>query len=248
MGNFLHTIGLYISGLWPRRFNVADMENSPRYQKEMDWYMKEFKPKVGADYTIALTYAKEHYEEAKALFTSLDKKAEWFYGLAIVAMSAVYLLLPDKTLFSLTWGIPSLLCAFLALWSLVSMRLPTIRPTGMTVRGAMECVEHDIGQNATPWICANLHCAIQDWNAINAWKAYRLHYAGRAILVAFLLVPLVMTTVIIHPQKAPILTDRNYGFPKHVRVEGETHVVAVPVQSAVEMEEVKDWEMILKFD
>ena len=108
------------------------VKDEPDIQQEQAWYSNEFKPRVGLDYGIALKYAEDYYRELRDTFASLDKKAEWLYGLTIAAIAAVYLMSPDKRLWSLIWGLPSLVFSGLAFLSIIRTRNPR-RTTGWNV-------------------------------------------------------------------------------------------------------------------
>jgi hypothetical protein len=167
------------------------VKNEVDVQREQAWYSNEFKPRTDVDYGIALKYAEDRYQELRDVFASLDRKAEWLYGLTVAAIAAVYLMCPDKRLLSLiSWGLPSLLFSGLAFLSIVRTKIPGERPAGMSIRGAIQCVEST--ENPSAIISANLHCAAKELVKVNAWKANQVANASHALMVAFFLAPLVL--------------------------------------------------------
>jgi hypothetical protein len=188
MKRFLWSVWLVLAIPFSRRKRVKD---EPEVQEAQAWYSNEFKPRAGVDYGIALKYAEESYKEVRDVFAALDKKAEWLYGLAIAAIAAVYLMSPDKRLWSLiTWGLPSLFLSGLALVSIIRTRMPGDRPAGMSIRGALQCVEST--ENPIAIISANLHCAVCELAKVNSWKATQIVNASLTLLLAFGLAPLVL--------------------------------------------------------
>jgi hypothetical protein len=188
--NYLRIIVDFVCIPFSRR---VDVEDDPDIQREGAWYATEFKPKPSseADYEIALKYAEEYYKEVKESYAALEKKAEWFFPLAIAAISVVYLMSPEKTFGSLfTWGIPSVIFSILAFLSLLRVKIPGVRPTGMPIRGAIECVESSVDARAI--ISANLHCATQKLAKVIEWKAKQITFASFALVGAFTFAPLVL--------------------------------------------------------
>jgi hypothetical protein len=160
-------------------------------QQEQFWYSNEFKPRPDVDYGIALKYAEDRYKEIRDVFASLDKKADWLYGLAIAAIAAVYLMSPNKRFSSLaSWGLPSLVFSALAFISIIRTKAPGERPSCMSIRGAIQCVESP--ESPIAIISANLHCAVKELAKVNAWKANQIANASHALIVAFFLAPLVL--------------------------------------------------------
>jgi hypothetical protein len=167
------------------------MQDEPDIQQEHDWYSKEFKAKADVDYGIVLKYAENLYREALVTFASLDKKAEWLYGLTIAAIASVYLLSPEKKISTLiSWGLPSLVFSGLAFISIIRTKSPGERPASMSIRGAIQCAESSEDPSAI--ISANLHCATKEILKVNAWKANQIANASRALIFAFFLAPLVL--------------------------------------------------------
>jgi hypothetical protein len=170
------------------RNQVAD---EPDIKREHVWYSSEFKPKEGVDYAIVLKYAENLYNQALTTFSSLYKKAEWLYGLTIAAIAAVYLMCPDKRIsVLLAWGLPSLVFSGLAFISIIRTKCPGERPASMSIRGAIQCVESP--DNPSAILSANLHCATKEILKVNAWKANQITNASYALIVAFVLAPIVL--------------------------------------------------------
>jgi hypothetical protein len=83
---------------------------------------------------------REKYEEIKDVFSTFDKRADWVFGIAGLAISGV-IIFSKETGVNLLWWIPSI--AFLALGMLSAMRvrMPGAYASTMDVRSLIELVE-----------------------------------------------------------------------------------------------------------
>ncbi len=183
----LQVIWSFLSTPFSRYGSVKD---KPDIQKEHAWYSKEFKPKAGVDYGIALRYAEGHYQEARDTWASLDRKATWLYSLIVAVVAAIYLMSGGQFSSLITWGLPALVFSGLAFLNIIRTKIPGERPVGMSIRGAIQCVESK--ENPSAIISANLHCATQELVKVNARKASLVVNASYALMVAFFLAPLVL--------------------------------------------------------
>jgi hypothetical protein len=188
---------------------LGNVRDKPKVKEARQWYFDTFKPKTGISYDIALKYAEDNDKELKDSFAALDKKAEWFYGVAIVAMSAVYFMAPEKTVCRLvTWGLPSLALSAIAFVSLMRTKIPGARPGGLDIKGAIDCVESQ--DNPSAVISANLHCATKELAEVNEWKAKQITSASYALVLAFFLAPLVLCAP---PKSATTSLKAGYSLP-----------------------------------
>lgn len=168
----------------------------PDVKSQTAWY-EEWRAKEGIKYDVALKYAEHKYKEVVDGSAILEKKAEWFYGLAIATIGAAVYLSPEKSITGMMWAVPSILLSGLAIKSVMSVRTPGDRPAAMTVRNAIRCVEGP--EDPVPVLCGNFHIATEAAKRVNTWKSDHLRNASRALVAGF--ISLILTIPLSSPAK-----------------------------------------------
>jgi hypothetical protein len=162
--------------VWKR----PDYEQDKEFSTEFQWYKKDWKPKGGVDYSSTLSYAKEQYSESLSVFDSLDRKAEWCFGLSVTISGAV-VAFGDKVGLNVQMLFPSVAFLVLSMWGCLRCRLPGPRATPFDVRSLIDVTENTKAEEAR--MAASLHCAIRGIRIVTSWKSQLLGHS--AILVVF---------------------------------------------------------------
>jgi len=158
-----------------------DYEAEQAYKEAVAWYM-DFQPSSDG-YELVLEFAEAKYDEIKATFDVIDKKAEWCFGLASAASAAV-IAFPERTGLSFVAVMP---VVAILLWSMhlaLRSRVPCDVPSSFGVNDAIE--RHESTGNLPAWKAASLHCATKGMEQIVAWKTESLVYAVRMLVAAMI--------------------------------------------------------------
>jgi hypothetical protein len=202
--------------------------------KARDWFFN-FQPVREKDYSLALTYARQKYDDVKEAYAALDKKAEWIFGIGILATSAAFLVFKERHI-GIFWGLSFLAFSAWGILGALRARVPADKATPMSIRDVIERVANTY--DATPWICASLHHTTMWMKKSAEWKALLLKNACYSIFIAMILLGL--TAIFSKPFSSP--TD--HGPPGSVR--SALQQGAGPAGGAAG--EAEGWKILLKVE
>jgi hypothetical protein len=162
-----------------------------QWQEDQTWYIQAT-AKEGLDYDELKKYADAKYTELNEAFDALDKKAEWFFGIAFGSAGAAILAFQSWKLSPVICA-PALASLFFAMMFAMRARMPMLKPTTMSIRDAIRVAEND-----PVWklrMIASTHCATSGLRRVTDWKSTQLQRAlGALIVSAFLfLLPVVVS-------------------------------------------------------
>ena len=184
MQNYFQLLWQFIRSPFRHGFFAEDFIE---VRKNDRWYLDEYKPIPNKDYSIALIYARQKYEDIKEGLSALDKKAEWIFGIGIISISAAFLVLKERQI-SIWWCLPFLIFSAWGILGALRARLPADKDTPVSIRGVIERVENT--SDAVPWLCASIQCAFVSMIKLADWKASLLTNACYSIFVAMILIGL----------------------------------------------------------
>jgi hypothetical protein len=157
-------------------------------QKAREWFYA-YSPDDGRDYSLALTYAQQRYEEAKGIYATLDKKAEWLFGIGLLSISAAFVFAKEKPINA--WlGLIALVFLAWGMLGALRARIPGTRTMPMSIRDVIQRVEDTT--DATPWICASLQYAFTGTAKAIEWKAIQLKNSCVSIFIAIVILGLIV--------------------------------------------------------
>ncbi|NQT16668.1 MAG: hypothetical protein HQ582_28170 [Planctomycetes bacterium] len=165
-----------------------DYRKDPRFVSEYQWYASQWKPQPGVDYSKVLLYAREQYKETLSVFDSLDKKAEWCFGLG-VTISAALIAFGANAGIDLRIVFPSIALLALSMWGCLRCRLPGPRATPFGVRSLIDVTENTKAAEAR--LAASINCAIHGIRIVTNWKSILLGHSGILVAVAILWIGIV---------------------------------------------------------
>jgi hypothetical protein len=170
---------------------------------EHAWY-SQATAKEGIDYDELKRYADAKYVELNEAFDAIDKKAEWFFGIAFGSAGAAIVAFHSWKLSPVICS-PSLACLFVAMLLAMRARMPMSRPTTMSVRDAISVAENDPAWKLR--MIASTHCAVAGMFCVTNWKSANLQRAVRALtLSAFLFL---LPVIVSHYSAADSQIDRS---------------------------------------
>jgi hypothetical protein len=152
------------------------------WRRDQEWG-RTSQSKSDADYDAVKKFAEDQYTELRAIFESVDKKAEWIFGIAFAASGALMFAMKS-------WGLglycaPSLLCTLLAMhWSLRA-KATGEREIPLSIRAAVEVVENDPSWKLV--FIASAHCTCGALKRLIDWKGSELQKATRSLFGAAML-------------------------------------------------------------
>ncbi len=167
-----------------------DVENEPdEAMKHATEFMTSFTPKDGVDYSLVMKHAQDLYRENREATASLDKKVDWFFGIAAGAIAGV---LGGKSSLGLTVvqsgciAIPFLVAMGLAIRAKAPLARfqPIIIPFAIPIAEQVKDLSSQSGCFAV-----GLHHGMTVIQTNNEWKgrliagATRYVYLGAVILV-----------------------------------------------------------------
>lgn len=141
-------------------------------------------PREGVEYATLQAFAERQYDQVRESNAKIDQKAEWLFGVALVAIGAAYAAAGDWGV-SLGWFVPSVAAAFAVLFLAVKTRIPERKPLPFGIRSAVD-IAHS-GYVPAAWMVASLHCAFSGLQRLNHWKGRHLEAAARALILGLIL-------------------------------------------------------------
>jgi hypothetical protein len=186
----------------------------PQWEEDQAWY-KEAVAKDGVDYDELKKYAETKFAELNEAFDVIDKKAEWFFGIAFGSAGAAILAFQSWKLSPLVCA-PSLASLFVAMWLAMRARIPISKPTTMSIRDAVSVAEKDSAWKLR--MIASTHCAASGMLRVTDWKSGQLQRALGALVLAALLF-LLPVTVSHYFSGSPPSPDRSSESSRSVSAE-----------------------------
>jgi hypothetical protein len=169
-------------------YRDLEAESDPEFVRADKWYAVDFTPVAegNVDYKQVAEYAHDLRAEVSAAFETLDKKAEWLFGLGLLSVGAMSWMAKE---WSVSWGwfILPLICAFASLLFSMRSRLPRNSFLPLSAKAALERAEAD-SEHFHAWLAASTHVAVTGLLFVCARKAVLLKWsAGFLIAGAFFL-------------------------------------------------------------
>jgi hypothetical protein len=181
--------------LWCRVFTPRPVEPYKGSEWEADWqaelaWYKNVSANNGVDYQQIRDFSEKKYSEFREVHDTLDKKAEWLFGIAVAAAGAIFVAIKSWG-FSWWLCVPSFGCAVSAMLFCLRTRDPRERSTLMPIRKMVSALEND--PSWTMVMIGSTHCAAEGLKYLIAWKGEQITRASKALLwgtVLFFALPL----------------------------------------------------------
>jgi len=167
-------------------FADFEPELEPEMSGENEWYADEFAPVEDetVDYKQVAEYAKDLRSEVNGLFETIDKKAEWLFGVGLLSIGAVAYMIKEWHL-AMNWFAPSLLCSLVSMFLSLRSRMPRTSFLPLSAKAALERAESD-PKHFHAWLAASTHVAVTGQNLVCDRKTTLLRWSGLVLVVAAL--------------------------------------------------------------
>ncbi len=200
------------------------------WEADDKWYQAA-KPKPDVDYSDVKAYAEKKYAEMCSVYDTVDKKAEWLFGIAFASSGALIAALNSwKMGVALCFlSVPAFGCFVLAMALAIRARMPGPRPSTMTIKDMVSVRERD-----PAWMLAligSTHCAATGLRHVTEWKSGQLSNAARFLIagsVLFFVVLLAASPFVSRDPVAPLAA--RYPYPQ-----SDTNSESARSNSGVEM-------------
>lgn len=172
----------WVTSIWK---SLTDKRIEAPYDEDWSshkkWFDEDFAPCEGINYEDLKSYAMSQYEEMRSNDETVDRKAEWLFGIGLVGFGAI-------VAFVQRWGFPEWPFAFsLAMVSIslilsLKARIPGKTPSPMSIRDAIYCDEQNY--HSAAWITASVHGTVIGLAKVVNWKAQHVIDSARSMLCA----------------------------------------------------------------